>query len=208
MMRTIVFFFLLCATCVATTLAERLEPYYVKVAYTWPITTYSQKFEQYVQGVTIRGGYHSPIAIGEKSRIPLSGEVGIYWPATALERHVLIGVNCTGFRETYTYDKWKQESAVFFGLFSGTAQYYLTGSIGSGLFMRLDVGFAMENIYERVDKLEYFGETYLGFGILGGVGYAIPVLTGTHLTVETWYAMRDVGKYSASTWHIGVGVMW
>lgn len=212
-MRHLVFLLCFFVVYVAPAVAGRPEPYYFKVAYTWPVTSYSPEFDRYVQNLR-PDGIASTILTGDQAKVPLSGEVGVYWPITASERYLLVGINCTGFRDVYTQEwdsttnKWKREAATFFALFSATMQYYPVSRIGSGPFVRLDAGMAMGNMYGRVDNVEYPGKTYLGFGILGGIGYAIPVFTGTHLTAEAWYALRDVEKYSASTLHVGLGVMW
>lgn len=201
--------------CVPTAQAGRVEDYYYKLAGTWPFTTYSSQLEQKLQELRKKVQHSvSPTDI-QRTGIPISGEVGIYWPITVSERYLLVGINCTLFRDLYRWQEQisdteseEQEEAVFFGSFSGSLQYYPISLIGSGPFVRFDAGLSMGNIYERSGKIERPGETWTGLGLLGGIGYAIPVFTGTHLTVEAWYAVRDVEKYAASTWHFGIGAMW
>lgn len=191
--------------------ASRVEDYYYKLAVTWPFTSYSPRLQERLTALRLP---YTPTDV-ERVGIPLSGELGIYWPITVTERYLLVGINCTFVYDQYRWTRFIdtlgrhcQEESVFFGLFSGTLQYYPLSIVSSGPFVRFDMGLAMGNIHQSAEKMEYPGETWTGLGVLGGVGYVIPALTGTHLTVEAWYAVRNVQKYYTSTLHMGVGVMW
>ena len=67
---------------------------------------------------------------------------------------------------------------------------FLQNRIGQGPFVRMDVGPALA-VIESSDDFE--ATSNWGWGFLGGVGYGLPVTSGTRLLFQINYGLHRVG---------------
>ncbi len=131
--------------------------------------------------------------------------LGFYWP---LNDKTLIGgiINTnTDARET-TY---KQTTAIYSlsnTLLALSAMHFPSCLIGTGPFMRMDLGVARLGLTERLQgewTYDYQGKTRnvrefkttqedWGWGLLLGGGYGIPIIRGTRLLVNANYSLRRI----------------
>lgn len=88
--------------------------------------------------------------------------------------------------------------------YSASTQYY-TRQIGQGLFGRLDIGLAAANISYDIDGDTEEETSDSGIGMLVGIGYAYPILSGTRITFNFNYAMRTIEEEAYSTVGFSVG---
>ena len=126
--------------------------------------------------------------------------LGFYIPISG---KILAGVvvNGTADRLDYGDQDWMQVNLY---TYAASTQYY-TRQVGQGLFGRLDIGIAAANISYDIEGDTEDETSDSGIGMLVGVGYAYPILSGTRITLNFNYAMRNIEEEAYSTVGFSVG---
>lgn len=118
---------------------------------------------------------------------------------------VVGGVLAAAYADRVTLDgKFTQMN---FYSYSVSALYYFQKHfIGEGFFARLDLGIG--HSIRQTDESGLAGyRSPLGFAATTGVGYALPVLSGTRLQIGTNYTLHIMGGIAVSAIQIYAGVM-
>ena len=185
----------LCAQ--STTLED--ENYYFRAGVGYPIVDYSSAIIAEIDVIKSEGGHRDLLAYLD---------IGLYWPK--FSRSHLIGVAVTGFFDTYKGDGWT--STMNFAQIGPSMQFFLTPGIGDGPYLRLDPGMVMQwsdtEISTDDGTLRFQTRQNVGFGLLAGCGYAIPISAGTRLTIDASYTLRNTGDWDATTLQFGAGMLW
>jgi hypothetical protein len=186
-------------TASAQSSGNEIESYYFRAATGYPFVTYSDDLQQQIDAIEASGASRSLIA---------TIDLGIYWPC-AMDG-TLLGVTVTGIPDMYTDGDW--QGTINFMHIGPGVQHFLQADIGEGFFLRLDPGMAMEwtdvTVVDGKETLRMESETKIGFGVLAGGGYAIPLSPGTRLTIDVHAVYRSVDPYNATALHIGLGMLW
>ena len=126
--------------------------------------------------------------------------LGFYMPISG---KMLAGVvvNATADRLDYGDQDWMQVNLY---TYAASTQYY-TRQVGQGLFGRLDIGIAAANISYDIEGDTEDETSDSGIGMLVGVGYAYPILSGTRIALNLNYAMRTIEEEAYSTVSFSVG---
>ena len=126
--------------------------------------------------------------------------LGFYMPISG---KMLAGVvvNATADRLDYGDQDWMQVNLYTYAV---STQYY-TRQVGQGLFGRLDIGIAAANISYDIEGDTEDETSDSGIGMLVGIGYAYPILSGTRIAFNLNYAMRTIEEEAYSTVGFSVG---
>lgn len=125
---------------------------------------------------------------------------GLYIP---LSEKTLAGfvLNAGADRLDYGEDDWMQVNLY---TYAASAQYY-PRQIGQGAFGRLDVGLAAANVSYDIEGDSEDETSDSGIGMLVGVGYAYPIMSGSRIVLNLNYAMRTIEEESYSTVGFSIG---
>ncbi len=133
--------------------------------------------------------------------IPLNLDLlGFYWPRG---EHLLMGFVVNAFGDRYELGgDWIQINGYTYSL---SVINFLQNRIGQGPFMRLDVGPAL-----LLADTNFFGSetSDWGWGFLGGVGYGLPITSGTRLLFQLNYGLRRVEGDNTGALNLSLGGMW
>ena len=88
--------------------------------------------------------------------------------------------------------------------YAARAMHYAR-QVGQGLFGRLDIGLAAANISYDIEGDTEDETSDSGIGMLVGIGYAYPILSGTRIAFNLNYAMRTIEEEAYSTVGFSVG---
>ena len=110
-------------------------------------------------------------------------------------------VNATADRLDYGDQDWMQVNLYTYAV---STQYY-TRQVGQGMFGRLDIGIAAANISFDIEGDTEDETSDSGIGMLVGIGYAYPILSGTRIAFNLNYAMRTIEEEAYSTVGFSVG---
>lgn len=117
---------------------------------------------------------------------------------------MLLGVTAHSFGDAYAVEGSTFTIAAATIAFS--TMYFLQNRIGSGFFVRGDIGFSQL----RAESSDAFGRTIgaidseRGTGWLLGGGYGLPVSRGTRLLFHLNYASKTIERDSYNNWAISV----
>lgn len=93
-------------------------------------------------------------------------------------------------------------------LVSASGMHFFGTNVGHGPFVRGDLGFALESRQADGSGLGVGPSgTYLGFGMLAGAGYALPVSSGTRLLGMAFYSVRVFSPGTFSTFGFTLGLL-
>jgi hypothetical protein len=126
--------------------------------------------------------------------------LGFYVPMSS---KILAGVvvNASADRLDYGDEDWMQVNLY---TYAASAQYYAR-QVGQGLFGRLDIGLAAANVSYDIEGDTEDETSDSGIGMLVGIGYAYPILSGTRIAFNLNYAMRTIEEEAYSTVGFSVG---
>lgn len=149
------------------------------------------------------------------TRVPFSLDFGAYWPVGS-GNHLVIGPTATIASDKFSGGD--RQFTYLVGMIAASAQYYRTGTIGDGLFARADIGLASA----QVSNESFYSDSGYGLGLQVGVGYAIPISSGTSLSIDAKASYRNLPGYetgkaepgdlfekgSYTTFTLGVNLLW
>ena len=121
--------------------------------------------------------------------------LGIYWP---LNEQTLIGGAINGSADTFEASDLPGDLKfdIYNIAYSASGMYFLNNRIGSGPFVRGDLGLVRLSAEAEVeifgDKEELEADSDWGGGLLVGLGYGFPVASGTRLLLNANYSIRQV----------------
>lgn len=93
-------------------------------------------------------------------------------------------------------------------LISTSGVHFFGTNIGDGVFVRGDFGIAVQSRQADGSGLGVGGSGYyLGFGMLAGLGYGIPISSGTRLLATALYAIRVMPNGNWGTFGLTVGLL-
>lgn len=128
--------------------------------------------------------------------------LGIYWRRG---ERLLLGGAINAFGDMYFVD---ENSVIVVGTTLGfSTMYFVQGRIGSGFFVRGDIGISSYGIDEQNVLRGTSQTTYAeknGTGWLLGGGYGLPISRGTRLLFYANYVSRTVDELTFSDWAITV----
>ncbi len=138
--------------------------------------------------------------------------IGVYVP---LSDKLIAGANFHVIGDTFWFDNKMIET--FQEFLAASGKYYIKG-IGSGVYVRGDIGMARMNL--RLDDYSPSSGTTVGsrtivdstsdwgLGILLGVGYAFPVFNDTQLLGELKMTSFDIDGDKVNNLSASIGFMW
>lgn len=123
--------------------------------------------------------------------------LGIYFPKG---NKTILGIIVNGWGDRYQIDDEYMQINGY--LFSASIMHFLNGMIGSGPFIRGDIGFSRLGV-----QISEFGSesSDTGFGALLGGGIGVPITNGTRVLFNLNYSIRKIDDFSYGTLGISVG---
>ena len=113
---------------------------------------------------------------------------GFYWPRGD---GTLVGGIVNGSADVYESSDIELMTLYNF-LYAFSTMHFLTREIGQGLFVRADLGLARQSAEIDIGVAEIEATSDWGTGFLLGVGYGIPVTSGTRLLINANVSFRRV----------------
>ena len=187
---------LICALMVLPTDGEgaqnKLEKWYTYWGFGGASTTYPSEIGDSLDLLEALPGV-------ERSELSMD-LLGFYLP---MSKRMLAGVVVNASADLLEMDDedWMQVSLY---TYAASTQYYAR-EIGQGLFGRLDFGLAAANISYEIGGETDDETSDSGIGLLFGVGYAYPIMSGSRITLNLNYAMRTIEEEAYSTVGFSIG---
>jgi hypothetical protein len=173
-----------------------LEDWYLAISTSYAHIVYSGEMRTAIDSVrSIRG----------VSRIPMGGDLGVYWPLDN-------GVTVLGPSISITADTFSvgtNSLTVLNGLYGGSVVHYFGPRVGQGMFLRGDIGFASLGLQIQSMGSTSSSSSEFGAGGHAGGGYALPISEETRITFQASYSPRYIGNGVGMTHAalIGVGLL-
>lgn len=166
------------------------EPWYTYWGIGWASNTYPSEVEDVLDLAKDVGFDNVTISLDL---------LGFYWPLPA-RSNTLLGFIVNGVGDRYSKGgDWIQINSYLLGL--STMQFFGTEP-GAGFFARADLGTAWFNVSNSEDDSE---NSDLGYGVLLGGGYGIPVTEGTRILLNVNYTLRHAEGDNVNSFGISVG---
>jgi hypothetical protein len=166
----------------SSTSIRQLEEYYFYFSAGYPINNYPTETRQAVDDLKNRS---------DVSRIPSSGQFGVYWPLS--NRQTIIGGVIGASGDMFSQKDASLDLIVF--QMGASVQHFFTSTIGDGAFVRGDVGFAGASLTEQVNNKTTTTSGHIGLAVTGGAGYAFPLSAGTSLSIDINASYRRLPGY-------------
>ena len=172
--------------------SNELESWYTYWGGGWSNVTYPEELEN---------AFDLLDALPGTSNFALNLDLlGFYWPRS---EHQLVGFVANAFGDRYEWeDEWMQFNGFTYAI---STMHFWQSRIGQGPFVRLDVGPSLYN-FQASDRSDVTGDWGLGF--IGGVGYGLPVTSGTRLLFQVNYGLRRADGENIGALNLTLGGMW
>lgn len=173
--------------------SNELESWYTYWGGGWSNVTYPEELENALDWLDAQPG---------TSNLTINLDLlGLYWP---LSEHQIVGFVSNGFGDRYEVEnEWMQINGFTYAI---STMHFLQSRIGQGPFVRLDVGPALHVIQSSVSDRDETSDW--GLGVLGGVGYGLPVTSGTRLLFQVNYGLRRIEGDNIGALNLTLGGMW
>lgn len=138
--------------------------------------------------------------------------LGFYWPLK--DNRTMVGFVANATSDSVT--DGVTTLTISQNLFGLSGMRFFGSEIGDGLFMRGDVGFANATVKaERTGcnsngcyTLSAQDSSDTGFGYLLGIGYGLPISSGTRILLNLNFADRDIEGQHTQTVGFTIGGLW
>ncbi len=155
-------------------------------------TSYGSELDTVIDGLETLGIDRMTLAVDV---------IGLYWPLRNYKTMMGFAINAVG--DLFTHPTTQETLSIYQHTYSFSAQHFFGKNIGHGFFVRGDVGI----VRFSAELGESRSVSELGYGALGGLGYAFPIGEETRMLINLNCAYRKVLQDSTVTLAASIGFL-